>query len=74
MSDSCHFQVRRLGGSVVLLGLALGVFVDSWFLAISAFAGLNLVQSSFTDFCPAERFLPGCGATAGVDAAEPTSD
>jgi len=58
----------------VLLGLVLGVFVNSWFLAVSAFAGLNLVQSSFTDFCPAERFLPGCEATAGVDVAEPTSD
>jgi hypothetical protein len=74
MSDACHFHVRRLGGSVVLLGLVLGVFVHSWFLVISAFAGLNLVQSSFTDRCPAERFLPACGTTGGVDAAEPTSD
>lgn len=74
MSDACHFQVRRLGGSVVLLGLILGTLVSSWFLAISAFAGLNLVQSSFTDFCPAERFLPGCGATTGADAAEPAGD
>lgn len=74
MTDACHFQVRRLGGSVVLLGLLLGVFVDSWFLAISAFAGLNLVQSSFTDFCPAERFLPACGPEADTGVAEPTSD
>jgi len=66
MANTCHFQVRRLGGSVVLLGLLLGVLVDPWLLAISAFAGVNLVQSSFTDFCPAERFLPACGA-AGTD-------
>ena len=68
MSDTCHFQVRRLGGSVVLIGLLLGGFVDSWFLLISAFAGANLVQSSFTDVCPAERFLPACGPEAGADA------
>jgi hypothetical protein len=68
MVSTCHFQVRRLGGSVVLLGLLLGVFVDSWFLAISAFTGVNLVQSSFTDFCPAERFLPAC-RSAGPDPA-----
>jgi len=69
MVDTCHHQVRRLGGSVVLLGLVLGVFVDQWFLAISAFAGLNLLQSSFTDACPAERFLPACRARSDVGAA-----
>jgi hypothetical protein len=74
MSDTCHFQVRRLGGSVVLLGLLLGTFVDPWFLAISAFAGLNLVQSSFTDTCPAERFLPACGSEADAGVAEPAHD
>jgi hypothetical protein len=74
MAETCHFQVRRLGGTVVLLGLALGVFVDSWFLAISAFTGLNLVQSSFTDFCPAERFLPACGRDVDTGASEPASN
>jgi hypothetical protein len=73
MTNACHFQVRRLGGSVVLLGLLLGVVVDPWFLAISAFAGVNLVQSSFTDICPAERFLPACGA-AGTDESELAGD
>ena len=73
MVDSCHFQVRRLGGSVVLLGLLLGVFVDSWFLAISAFVGINLVQSSFTDFCPAERLLPACNSVE-PDGVEPAGD
>jgi len=74
MPSSCHFQVRRLGGTVVLLGLVLGVFVNSWFLVISAFAGLNLLQSSFTDFCPAERFLPACGRNADVGTTDPKMD
>ena len=69
MVSTCHFQVRRLGGSVVLLGLLLGVGVDPWFVALSAFAGINLVQRSVTDFCPAERFLPACGAV-GTDESE----
>jgi hypothetical protein len=73
MANTCHFQVRRLGGVVVLLGLLLGVLVDPWFLAISAFAGVNLVQSSFTDFCPAERFLPACGVT-GTDESDPAGN
>jgi hypothetical protein len=74
MPDACHFQVRRLGGTVVLIGLVLGVLVNQWFLAISAFAGLNLLQSSFTDFCPAEYFLPGCSGEGGVATEDPAAD
>jgi hypothetical protein len=67
MAETCHFQVRRLGGTVVLLGVALGALVHPWFLVVAAFAGLNLVQSSFTDFCPAEYVLPDCGAGTATD-------
>ena len=67
MAETCHFQVRRLGGTVVLLAVALGALVHPWFLVVAAFAGLNLVQSSFTDFCPAEYVLPGCGAGTATD-------
>lgn len=74
MPDACDFQVRRLGGTVVLIGLVLGVLVNQWFLAISAFAGVNLLQSSFTDFCPAEYFLPGCPDGRGAAEADPTAD
>ncbi|MFB6256930.1 MAG: YgaP-like transmembrane domain [Haloplanus sp.] len=72
MPDACHFQIRRLGGTVVLIGPALGMFASRWFLAVSAFAGVNLLQSSFRDFCPAESFLPdrsGDGGSTG-----PTTD
>jgi hypothetical protein len=56
--------VRRLAGVIVLLGLVLGVVVSRWFLLIVGFVGLNLIQSSFTDVCPAEKFLPRCGTDA----------
>ena len=47
--------VRRLAGAVILTGFLLGWFVDKWFYLIDAFAGLNLLQSSFTGFCPPEK-------------------
>lgn len=46
--------VRALAGTVVLTGLGLGWFVSDWFYLLVAFAGLNLLQSAFTGFCPPE--------------------
>mgnify|MGYP006421113915 CR=1 FL=1 len=46
--------VRALAGTVTLAGLGLGVFVSEWWLLLSAFAGLNVLQSAFTGFCPPE--------------------
>lgn len=65
---ACQLQVRRLAGSMTLLGLTLGVIVSQWFLLIIAFVGLNLIQSSFTDVCPAEQLLPGCETDETVQA------
>ena len=65
----CEMIVRRFAGSFVLASLVLGWMVDPrWFL-FTAFVGLNLLQSSFTRFCPLElllrRFhLLGCGPVA----------
>lgn len=52
-----QFIVRRFAGVFVLASLALGWFVHpAWFL-FTAFVGLNLLQSSFTHFCPLETML-----------------
>ncbi len=49
--------VRRFAGVFVLVSLALGRWVHpAWFL-FTAFVGVNLLQSSFTGFCPLERIL-----------------
>ena len=49
--------LRRFAGTFVLGSLALGWFVNpAWFL-FTAFVGANLLQSSFTNFCPLERIL-----------------
>ena len=45
--------VRALAGSLVLLSVALGYWVHPGFLAFTAFVGANLLQSSFTNACPA---------------------
>lgn len=57
--------IRRFAGVFVLASVLLAVLVDPWWLALTAFVGLNLVQSSFSDCCPLERVLgrfgfPGC--------------
>ncbi|HEU4564305.1 MAG TPA: DUF2892 domain-containing protein [Gemmatimonadaceae bacterium] len=49
--------IRRVAGTFVLLSLALGHFVSPWWLLFTAFVGFNLLQSSFTAFCPLERIL-----------------
>ena len=54
--------VRLVAGTFILLSLALGIpgsplFVSPWWLAFTAFVGANLLQSSFTGWCPLELIL-----------------
>jgi len=53
--------VHVVAGSIVLLSLALGVWVNHYWLFLTAFAGFNLIQSAFTRFCPAEMILRKMG-------------
>jgi hypothetical protein len=50
-------HIRILAGTLVLAGLALGHFVNPWWLLLPTFVGANLLQSAFTGFCPAEIIL-----------------
>ena len=60
--------IRIMAGTFVLTGTALAFFTQNptW-LVVPAFVGFNLVQSSFTGFCPAENIVRALGAR---DAAE----
>ena len=49
--------IRRFAGVFVILSLALGALVSPYCYLFTAFVGLNLLQSSFTNFCPLERIL-----------------
>jgi len=48
---------RLIAGSFVLLSLELGYFVSAKWYYLTAFAGLNLFQSAFTNWCPAMSIL-----------------
>ena len=63
--------VRVIAGSFILISLALGIpgsplFASEWWLAFTAFVGLNLLQSGLTRWCLRETWLrklglpPGC--------------
>jgi hypothetical protein len=53
--------LRGLAGSVVLGSLALGYWVHPGFLLLTAFVGANLLQSAFSQTCPAMALLRRLG-------------
>ncbi len=55
--------IRVLAGTFVLLSLILATTVNLWWLLLAAFVGVNLLQSAFTGFCPAEIILRRTGLT-----------
>ncbi|MFZ5841950.1 MAG: YgaP family membrane protein [Pseudomonadota bacterium] len=64
-------MVRMFAGFFVLLSLALGVkgspvFVSEYWLAFTAFVGLNLLQSAFTKWCLLESILRKLGVQPGA--------
>jgi hypothetical protein len=62
--------VRIVAGAFILLSLALGIpgspiFHSPWWLAFTAFVGVNLLQSGFTQWCLMENIMRKLGARAG---------
>ncbi|MBR0777125.1 DUF2892 domain-containing protein [Bradyrhizobium diazoefficiens] len=57
--------VLAFAGFVVLLGLALGTYVNAYWYLLTAFAGLNMLQASFTSFCPAAIVFKKLGLRDG---------
>ncbi|MGA8740746.1 MAG: DUF2892 domain-containing protein [Terracidiphilus sp.] len=53
--------VRLMGGAMVLISLFLAHFVSLYWLWLTAFVGLNLLQSAFTNWCPAMLMLRAAG-------------
>jgi len=49
--------VRTVAGTFVLISLVLALLVSNYWLWFTAFVGVNLIQSSFTGFCPLEKIL-----------------
>src|SRR3546814_3527863 len=57
--------IFAFAGTMILASLALGHFVSPWWHLLTAFVGLNLLQSSFTGFCPAARLFARLGVRSG---------
>ncbi len=63
--------VRVIAGAFILISLALGVpgspvFHSTWWLAFTAFVGINLLQSGLTKWCLMETILRKLGVRAGA--------
>ncbi len=56
-----HRVLRMVAGSFVLLSLILAHYVSPNWLWFTAFVGLNLLQSAFTDWCPMITMLKKAG-------------
>jgi preprotein translocase subunit Sec63 len=59
-------MVLAFAGTVVLLGVALAYFVHPWWIALTVFAGANMIQSAFTGFCPAAMVFKKLGGKPGA--------
>lgn len=57
--------VFALAGSMILASVALAHFVSPWFLLLTVFVGLNMLQAAFTGFCPAAMIFKRLGCKAG---------
>ena len=53
--------LRLIAGTVVLLSLLLAWFHSPYWLGLTAFVGLNLFQSAFTNWCPMVWLLGRAG-------------
>lgn len=53
--------VHAMAGLFILISLALGVWVSTYWLFFTAFVGVNLFQFGFTGFCPMATILKRLG-------------
>ncbi|MBY0373788.1 MAG: DUF2892 domain-containing protein [Bryobacteraceae bacterium] len=53
--------LRLIAGALVAASVALGYYVHPGFFFFTAFVGLNLFQSAFTNWCPMMTFLRKLG-------------
>ncbi len=57
--------VLMFAGFVVLLGVTLSLTVHPWWIALTIFAGLNMIQAGITGFCPAAMIFKAMGVRPG---------
>ncbi|MEI6502426.1 MAG: DUF2892 domain-containing protein [Armatimonadota bacterium] len=53
--------LRIMAGIMILLSAALTHFVSPWWILLTIFIGVNLLQSGFTNWCPAISLFKALG-------------
>ena len=53
--------LRIMAGTLVIASVLLGILVNPHFLWFTLFVGVNLLQSGFTNWCPAIPVLRKAG-------------
>lgn len=59
-------MVMAFAGSMILVSLLLSQFHSAHWLWLTTFVGANLLQASFSGFCPLAKFLKKLGLKPGV--------
>jgi Inner membrane protein YgaP-like, transmembrane domain len=57
--------VMGFAGIMILASVLLALYVSPYWLALTAFVGLNLLQASITGFCPAAMIFSKLGLKSG---------
>jgi hypothetical protein len=65
MSMNIDRAVLGFAGLMVLASLLLATYVSAYWLLLTGFVGLNLLQAAFTGFCPAAKVFRKLGLKAG---------
>lgn len=58
--------VLAFAGIMTLLSAVLAAYASPWWLLLTAFVGLNMLQAAFTGFCPAAMLFKRLGCRSGV--------
>lgn len=62
---NCDRSVMLFAGIMTLLSVVLTVYVSPLFMWFTVFIGVNMIQASFTGFCPAAIIFKKLGAKPG---------
>ena len=57
--------VMAFAGVMILASVLLALYVSPYWLALTAFVGLNMLQASITGFCPAAMIFSKLGLKSG---------
>lgn len=66
MKTNIDQAIFRMAGTMILLSLLLAVSWHQAWLLLTAFVGLNMLQASFTGFCPVVKVFRKLGFEEGA--------